>query len=183
MSRSWPLVWDVGCNNGRHARIAADGARHVVALDADQGPVELLYRELRDAGDERILPLTIDLADPSPGLGWRGLERMPLLDRGRPDLVLALALVHHLAIGTNVPVTEIVGWFASLGSALLIEFPTRADPMVQKLLEPKRAGLHPDYDREFFERCLHDAFDVRRTEELGSGTRILYFATPKTTSS
>jgi SAM-dependent methyltransferase len=178
-SNSWPLVWDVGCNNGRHARIAAEGARHVVAIDADQGPVELLYRELRDAGDGKILPLTMNIADPSPGLGWRGLERKPLLERGRPDLVLALALVHHLAIGSNVPVMEIVDWLATLGGALVIEFPTREDPMVQKLLARKRKGLHTDYEREFFERCLHEAFDVRRSERLGSDTRILYFATPK----
>ena len=178
-SRSWPLVWDLGANNGRHSRIAAEGARHVVAIDADQGPVEILYRELRDSGDEKILPLTMNLADPSPGLGWRGLERTPLLERGRPDLVLALALVHHLAIGANVPVREIVDWLATLGGALLIEFPTREDPMVQKLLARKRDGLHGDYEREFFERCLREAFDVRRSERLGAGTRLLYFATPK----
>ena len=178
-SRSWPLVWDMGCNNGRHSRIATEGAQQVVAIDADQGPVELLYRELRDAGDGKILPLTMNVVDPSPGLGWRGLERRPLLARGRPDLVIAFALVHHLAIGANVPVAELVDWLASLGGALLVEFPTREDPMVQKLLAAKRQGLHADYERGFFERRLHEAFDVHRTEHLGSGTRTLYFATPR----
>jgi SAM-dependent methyltransferase len=178
-SRSWPLVWDIGCNNGRHSRIAAEGAGHVVAIDADQGPVELFYRDLREAGDGKILPLTMNVVDPSPALGWRGLERKPLLERGGPDLVLALALVHHIAIGANVPVKEIVDWLGSLGGAVLVEFPTREDPMVKKLLAPKREGLHPDYEREFFERCLHEAFDVRRSERLGSETRVLYFATPK----
>src|SRR3954451_15255432 len=178
-SRDWNLVWDIGCNNGRYSRIAAGGARHMLAVDADQGPVELLYRELRDAGDETILPLTMNLADPSPGLGWRGSERKSMADRGSPDLILALALIHHVAISANVPVTEIVGWLASLGSALVIEFPTRDDPMVQKLLAPKREGLHPDYKLEFFERTLNEAFDVQRSERLESGTRVLYFATPK----
>jgi SAM-dependent methyltransferase len=178
-SQPWGLVWDLGCNNGRHSRIAAEGARHVVAIDADHGPVELLYRELRDADDKKILPLTMNLADPSPGLGWRGLERTPLLERGQPDLVIALALVHHVAIAANVPVRDVVAWLAGIGGALLVEFPTRDDPMVQKLLAPKREGLHPDYERGFFERCIDEAFDVRRTEELGSGTRVLYFATPK----
>src|SRR3954468_1471043 len=93
----WSLVWDLGCNNGRYSRIAAEGARYVVAVDADQGPVELLYRTLRDEGEETILPLTMNLADPSPGLGWRGLERKAMPERERPDLVLALALVHHVA--------------------------------------------------------------------------------------
>jgi SAM-dependent methyltransferase len=178
-SRPWSLAWDLGCNNGRHARIAAEGARHVVAIDADRGIVDLLYRDLRSAVDQSVLPLTMDIADPSPALGWRGRERKTLLERGRPDLVLALALVHHVTIGSNVPVKEFVDWLAELGGAVVVEFPTREDPMVQKLLAPKRERLHPDYERGFFERCLHEAFDVRRSQELASGTRTLYFVTPK----
>jgi len=179
-SSQWRLVWDLGANYGRYSRIAAQRARHVVAIDADEGPVELLYRELRDAGDERVLPLAMNLADPSPALGWRGHERKSLLERGRPDLVLALAFVHHLAIGANVPVREVVDWLAELGGALVVEFPGRDDPMVQKLLAPKRAGLHSDYEQSFFECCLRERFEVRRTERQASGTRTLYFATPIT---
>ena len=178
-SKEWGLTWDIGCNNGRYSRIAAEGSRHVLAVDYDQGPVELLYRTLRDEGDEKILPLTMNLADPSPGLGWRGRERKSLPDRGAPDLVLALALIHHVTIAANVPVGEFVDWLAGLGTSLVIEFPTREDPMVQKLLGPKREGLHPDYERESFERVLAGAFDVERRERLESGTRLLYFARPK----
>jgi SAM-dependent methyltransferase len=178
-SRHWKLVWDIGCNNGRYSRIAAEGARTVVAVDADQGPVELLYRDLRAEANDQILTLTMNLADPSPGLGWRGLERRALPERGKPDLVLALALVHHMAISANVPVKEFIDWLASLGSALVIEFPTREDPMVKKLLAPKREGLHPDYELEFFERTLDEAFEVERSERLESGTRVLYYARPK----
>jgi SAM-dependent methyltransferase len=178
-AQRWGLVWDIGCNNGRYSRIAAAGADYVVAVDADQGPVELLYRTLRDEGGEAILPLTMNLADPSPGLGWRGLERKPLVDRGRPDLVLALALIHHMAISANVPVREFVDWLAGLRSSLAIEFPTIEDPMVKRLLSGKREGLHSDYELGYFERCLSEAFDVERRERLGSGTRVLYFARPK----
>ena len=178
-ARAWSLVWDIGTNNGRYARIAAEGAETVVALDADQGPVELLYRDLRSEGDERILTLAMNLADPSPGLGWRGLERKTLAERGKPDLVLALALIHHVAISANVPVKEFVDWLASLGTALVIEFPTREDPMVKQLLAPKREGLHPDYELGYFERTLAEAFEIQRSERLGSGTRVLYFAHPK----
>jgi hypothetical protein len=178
-SRDWGLVWDIGANNGRYSRIAAEGARTVLAVDADEGPVELLYRDLRAEGDEQILTLTMNLADPSPGLGWRGLERRALAERGNPDLVLALALIHHVAISANVPVREFIDWLASLGSALVIEFPTREDPMVKKLLAPKREGLHPDYELSFFERCLAEAFEVERSERLESGTCVLYHARPK----
>ncbi|SEH15226.1 class I SAM-dependent methyltransferase [Thermoleophilum album] len=173
------LVWDLGCNNGRYARIAARHADYVVALDADQGPVELLYRDLREEGEERILPLVVNLADPSPGLGWRGAERKPLWERGRPDLVLALALIHHVAITANVPVREFLGWLWSLGGELVIEFPTRDDPMVRKLLSGKREGLHPDYQLERFERELGEFFEVDRRLELPSGTRVLYAARPR----
>jgi SAM-dependent methyltransferase len=178
-SGGYGLVWDIGCNNGRYSRIAAEHARHVVAFDADQGPVELLYRALRDEGNEKILPLAANAADPSPALGWRCVERKRLEDRGKPDLVLALALVHHISIAANVPLKEVVDWFASLGGSIVIEFPTRDDPMVKKLLAPKREGLHPDYDREFFERCLNEAFEVERSEVSKSGTRVLYFARPR----
>ena len=88
----------------------------MLAVDADEGPVELLYRDLRAEGDEQILTLTMNLADPSPGLGWRGLERRALAERGKPDLVLALALIHHVAISANVPVREFIDWLASLGA-------------------------------------------------------------------
>src|SRR5438132_2575534 len=83
------LVWDLGCNDGRHSRIAAQTAEHVVAMDADSLGVDRLYRALADEKESRILPLTVDVTDPSPALGWRGQERRPLLDRGRPDLTLA----------------------------------------------------------------------------------------------
>ncbi|NLT05112.1 MAG: methyltransferase [Solirubrobacterales bacterium] len=178
-SQPWNLTWDIGANNGRYSRIAAEGSKAVLAVDADQGPVELLYRTLREEGDERILTLTMNLADPSPSLGWRGLERRDMAARGKPDLVLALALIHHVTIAANVPVAEFVDWLASLGTALVIEFPTREDPMVKKLLGPKREGLHPDYERVSFERVLAAAFDVERRERSKSGTRLLYFARPK----
>lgn len=173
------LVWDLGCNTGRHSLIAAESAEYVVAMDADPGPVELLYRSLRDEDSRKILPMTVNLCDPSPGLGWRGRERQPLLPRGRPDLVLALAVVHHLVIGGNVPMSEVVDWLAELDAALVVEFPTREDPMVQALLARKRRTPHADYDRAYFESCLSEAFDIRLQEEIAGGTRVLYFATPR----
>ena len=178
-SQRWGLTWDIGCNNGRYSRIAAEGSDHVLSVDYDQGPIELLHRTLREEGDEKLLTLTMNLADPSPGLGWRGVERKPLAERGKPDLLLALALIHHVTIAANVPVAEFVDWLASLDTALVIEFPTREDVMVKTLLGPKREGLHPDYERENFERVLAGKFDVERSERLKSGTRLLYFARPK----
>jgi hypothetical protein len=121
----------------------------------------------------------VDLADASPDRGWRGVERRRLEERGSPDLVLCLALVHHLAIGRNVPFAELVAWLRALGARLVIEFAHRDDPMVARLLAAKREEVHESYGRESFERSLREGFDVKRSEELASGTRTLYLATPK----
>jgi SAM-dependent methyltransferase len=172
------LVWDLGCNDGRFTRVAAMNADYTVAVDADAAVVEALYRELSADGVDTILPLVGNLADPSPGLGWRGEERRPLVDRGRPDLTLALALVHHVALTSNVPIRDFLDWLAGLQTELVIEFPTRDDPMVQRLLSRKGAGANPDYDTETFERALNERWRVERRETLPSGTRILYRAIP-----
>ena len=173
------LVWDLGCNDGRYSRIAADGSRYTLALDADRGVVERLYRALVGEGTQMILPLLGDLADPSPGIGWRGLERLPLAGRGRPDVTLALALVHHLTISRNIPLQDLIAWFADLGGELVVEFPDRTDPMVKRLLARKHDGAHPDYTRDDFERALGERFEVSSTVELPSRTRALYHAVPR----
>ena len=179
MSQRPRLVWDLGCNEGRHARIAARYADYVVAMDSDAFVVDRLYAQLAGEGHSTILPLTVDLVDASPGLGWLGRERRPLLERGRPDLVLCLALVHHMSISGNVPVADIVDWLADLGARLVIEFPTPDDPMVSRLLGRKGPTAHPDYTLDSFERSLRTRFDVESSEMLAAGTRVLYLARPK----
>jgi hypothetical protein len=175
------LVWDIGANEGRHSRIAAEHAEYVVAMDADSLVVDRLYRALRDEGESRILPLTVNIVDPPPALGWRGLERRPLLDRGRPDLTLALALIHHVSIAGNVPVAEFLDWLHGATRSLVIEFVSPEDPMARRLLARKRPGNHPDYRADWFEQCLNERFDVVRSEPLSrEGTaRTLYLARPK----
>lgn len=172
------LVWDLGANTGRFARVAAESGAYVVAMDQDHLAVDRLHRALEAEGRTTILPLVVDLVDASPAQGWRGLERKPLALRGRPDLVLALALVHHVVIGANVPLGELVDWLAELGSDVVIEFVDREDPMVRRLLANK-AEPYDDYDAAAFERALEAAFRVLRRERLGSGTRTLYLASPR----
>ncbi len=173
------LCFDLGANDGTYSRIAAEHADYVVAADADDLTVDLLFQALAEEGERRILPLVVDLCDPSPSLGWRGRERMGFFERGRPDVVLALALIHHLAITGNVPLAELVDWWHSLGGRLVIEFVDPADPMADRLLANKPPGMHGDYRREVFEGLLESRFDVVEREELPSGTRALYHATPR----
>jgi SAM-dependent methyltransferase len=173
------LVLDLGANDGAYARLAARHARYVVAVEADEAVADRCYRQLRAESDGQILPLVMDLADPSPGSGWRGRERASFVDRARPDAVLALALVHHLAIGRNVPLPEVVDWLASFGGRLVVEFVDPADPMAQRLLANKPAGLFGDYRRDAFEQLLTERCHVTRREALPSGTRTLYLAVPR----
>ena len=152
----------------------------MLAVDADQGPVELLYRTLRDEGNDKILPLTMNLADPSPEPRLaRPRAQVAARPRRSPTSCWRWRSIHHVAISANVPVREFVDWLAGLGCSLVIEFPTREDPMVKRLLAGKREGEHTDYELGYFERALAEAFDVERRERLGSGTRVLYFARPK----
>jgi SAM-dependent methyltransferase len=176
---SWERAWDLGCNDGRFSKIAARHAKQVVAVDGDEGVVEVLYRHLHEEGRTDILPLVMSLTDPSPDRGWMGRERRRLEARGLPDLVLVLALIHHIVITGNVPIASYLDWLRGLDGALVIELPLPDDPMVKRLLANKREGLHQDYTREHFEACLRERFEIERSEELSRGTRVMYFARPR----
>jgi SAM-dependent methyltransferase len=173
------VVLDLGANDGAYSLIAAERADHVVAVDGDERVVDLLYRRLRAAGDERILPLVMDLTDPSGGIGWRNRERAPFVDRVRPDVTLALALVHHMSIAANVPLAEVVAWLAGFGGRTVVEFPHADDVQVRRLLANKPAGLFDDYRRDGFESLLAERFLVHRQETLPAGTRTIYLVEPK----
>jgi SAM-dependent methyltransferase len=173
------LVWDLGCNDGAFARLVAAHAGYVVAVDADDVVVDRLYRALRADGPANVLPLVVNLVDPSPGRGWRTTERQAFTDRGTPDLVLGLALVHHLAIAANVPLAEVVAWLRSFDCAAVVEFVAPEDPMAQRLLANKPPGLHDDYRPDTFEALLAPAFTVEQRELLPGGTRTLYLVTPR----
>jgi hypothetical protein len=168
------LVWDLGCNDGRYSMIACESAATVVAMDADHACVDQLYRA---ADSPNVLPLCLDLANPSPAMGWRGRERKRIEDRGRPQLILCLGLIHHLVIAANIPLAEVVDWLASLRAEVILEFPSKQDRMVQALLRNKR-DQYDDYSRESLEAQLRRHFDVGLCESLPSGERTLYHAVP-----
>jgi hypothetical protein len=176
------LVWDLGCNDGHFSRIAAAHAETVIAMDQDHGCVERLYCELSAQNCGNIVPLCIDLLNPSPALGWRGRERVRLERRGRPELVLCLGLIHHLVIAGNIPLPEVVDWLASLHADVVLEFPSKQDPMVQRLLRHKQ-DQYGDYSLEALEASLmQHGFEIKDQTRLPSGERTLLFATRKSSS-
>jgi hypothetical protein len=172
-------VWDIGANDGMFSRIAAEHSETVLAMDADDLVVDRLYRELRADGTTGIVPMYTNFADPSPGIGWNGTERSPLPSRSRPDLILALAVIHHLALTHNVPTAAILDNFASLGSEIVLEIPTENDPMVKTLMRHKRAGTHDAYTLEAIEAQIADRFTVAERNELPGGTRVLFHLRPR----
>ena len=100
------------------SRIVAERAKYVVAMDADHLAIDKLYQALKSERVTNILPLIVNVTDPSPNLGWRNMERKRIDERGRPDLVLALALIHHVVIGGNIPMAEFVQWLRDLGGEI-----------------------------------------------------------------
>ncbi len=173
------VAWDLGANDGAYARLIAKHAQQVIAVDYDDVTVDAMYRSFKEDGVTNILPIVMNLVDPSPARGWRGTERKAFTDRGKPDLVLALALVHHLALAANVPLSQIVEWFADIGGKLIVEFVEPHDPMAERLLGNKELGMFPDYRIEEFERLLRLRFEITSSLKLPSGRRTLYLCEPQ----
>ena len=179
----WRLTWDIGCNTGDFSRLAAAHCEWVVAFDADHLAVDRLYLDLKShhsaEAPTNILPLVNNLADPSPSLGWRHGERKALSERDRPDFILCLAVLHHLVISANLPLPEVIEYFAQFGAHMVIEFVTKGDPMVQKLLSHRHDIFH-DYELEVFEASLARHFEVLKKVVYHDETRLLYFVKPQT---
>lgn len=168
------LTWDLGCNNGAFSRVAAQHSSYVVALDSDTATIDALYSKLRAERQETILPLVVNLANPSPAMGWRGRERKRLEERGKPDLILCLALLHHLVIRNNIPMSEIIEWLASFGADIVIEFVSKEDPMTKRLLQNKR-DIHGDYNLTEFEALFARHFRIAERLALAGGSRVLFY--------
>jgi hypothetical protein len=175
LKRTQPgVVWDLGSNTGAYSLIAARHAGYVVAFDRDPQVVDAFYTRLRadPGGPTNVLPLVMDLVNPSPGQGWGHTERKSLADRGNADFFLALALMHHMVIAGEVPIDSILEWLASVAPEGVIEFVPREDPMARRLLL-RRSRSHGEYSADGFAEALGRYFTVGDRAELPNG-RILY---------
>lgn len=174
LSRLEPrTVWDLGANTGRFSEMAAAAGARVVAMDADAEAVEAMYRRFPAAGEPAVLPLSMDLRNPSPALGWAHRETLSLRERGPADLVLALALIHHLVIRGNIPLDQVLGYLASCGDWLLVEFVPRDDPQVRRLLGRRASTGHP-YARGLFEDALRAVGHVDDVTQIPGSERTLH---------
>lgn len=169
-------VWDLGGNTGRFSRLAAARGAQAVTWDIDPGCVEANYRHVREHGETAVLPLLLDLTNPSPALGWAHAERDSLAARGPADTAMALGLVHHLAISNNLPLERVAAYLARLARALIIEFVPKEDSQVRKLLAT-REDIFPGYTEAGFEAALATHFAIERKAAIPGTARTLYFAT------
>ena len=171
--RGFASVVDLGANTGHFSALAARGGRAVLACERDAAALERL--EARDpiGGDGTIQSLVVDLVHPTPASGWACRERAAFLDRVRGDVTLGLALVHHLAIGANIPLASIAETFARLAPWSVVEWVPKSDPQVVRMLE-LRDDVFEDYDRQGFERAFGRFFDVQESQPIAETERVIY---------
>jgi len=175
------LTWDLGCNQGRFSRIAAEWGR-VLALDADHAVIERLYCSLTaepsdSLSRQRITPLVCNLADPSPAQGWRLSERSSLESRSRPQLVLCLALIHHLVIGHGLLLEDVIDWLAALQAPVVLEWVERTDPIIGSMLQQRR-DVFVDYCAQRLQVAVGRHFRIVAEQSLSGGSRRLLLLLP-----
>jgi 2-polyprenyl-3-methyl-5-hydroxy-6-metoxy-1,4-benzoquinol methylase len=169
---------DLGANTGEFSKLLANKDMEVISADTDAVCINSLYRDIKKSGVKNIQPLIINLANPTPATGFTNEERPSFINRTKADLILALALVHHLAIGKNIPFKMIASLFSVLGENLMIEFVPILDTHVQLMLE-QRENIFDWYDEEHFESAFGNYFNILQKETIKGSGRSLYLMNKK----
>jgi len=166
-------VWDLGANVGLFSRLASKSGIFTIAFDVDPACVERNYLDIVEHQESCLLPLVLDLANPSPGIGWENKERTSLINRGPADMVFALALLHHLIISNNLPFDRISRFLASICNHLIVEYVPKEDSQVQRMLA-NREDIFKEYTQENFEREFGKHFMIVRKDTITDSLRTLY---------
>jgi ribosomal protein L11 methylase PrmA len=167
------FVWDLGANTGQFSQLASQRGIPTIAFDIDPVAVEKCYLHSRTEKDENLLPLLLDLTNPSPAIGWHNQERASFLERGPVHTVMALALIHHLAISNNVPLERVAELFSTIGQWLIIEFVPKNDSQVQRLLAT-RQDIFPNYTPAGFESAFESFFEIHHSTQVSETNRCIY---------
>lgn len=174
------LVWDLGANTGIFSRLASNKQILTISSDIDPAAVEQNYLECKKNSERLLLPLLLDLSNPSPGIGWANRERDSFLKRGPVDMVMALALIHHLAISNNLPFSRIASLFSEMSSWLIIEFIPKDDSQIKRLLL-SREDIFTDYTQHSFEDVFCQYFQIKQKIAIKQSKRVLYLMKNKRT--
>jgi len=171
-------VWDLGANTGFFSRLATANGAYTIAFDIDYTAVEKNYQDLKNNKNKLLLPLFLDLSNPSPSLGWANQERKSLNARGPADMIMALALIHHLAIANNLPFSSISSYFGKIGNSLIIEFIPKTDSNVQRLLK-SRTDIFTNYSIKSFENDFLKDWVILHKQSISGSERTLYLMKKK----
>ena len=175
------LVWDMGANTGVFSRLASTKGINTISYDIDPLAVEKNYLLSSQNSEQHILPLILDLTNPSSGIGWNHDERMSIIQRGPADMVFALALVHHLAISNNVPLNKLAEFFSQISKFLIIEFVPKSDSQVKRLLLT-RDDIFENYDVKNFELEFSKFFKIINSKKITDSERTIYIMEKVTNS-
>lgn len=168
------MVWDLGANMGVFSRLSSDKGIKTISFDIDYSAVEKNYLKCKDSKELNILPLLLDLTNPTPGVGWQNTERTSFINRGPADTVFALALIHHLAISNNLPFEKIACFFYNICNSLIIEFIPKNDSQIQRLLA-NREDIFDNYTQKDFEIEFKKYFEIVDSLKIVNSDRYLYF--------
>ncbi len=164
-------ILDIGCNEGLFSKKIAEKVPYLIAIDNDERVIDSLYRNSKNFSN--ILPLCIDITKPSPTLGWKNKERKSFLERlGNNNVTLALAVIHHLRIAHNIPISELASFFSTISKQLIIEFIPKTDPQAQRLLRNK-TDIYNDYILEVFLKEFSKYFHIIEYRQLNQSERTL----------
>jgi len=163
-------VWDLGANTGVFSQLASDKKITTVSFDSDFSVIERSYLENKGTC---LLPLVSDLTNPSPNIGWANKERQSLVGRSPADMILALALVHHLAISNNAPLGMIAEFFSKLGQTLIIEFVPKSNSQVQRLFSTRK-DIFNHYTESDLEAEFGKFFAIKERKPIMESDRILF---------
>ncbi|MES1198011.1 MAG: hypothetical protein ABUL41_01915, partial [Chitinophagaceae bacterium] len=164
---------DLGANEGEFSKLLASKNIEIIAADFDSYCINKLYNEIKKKGDKNIQPLVLDISNPSPSIGVNNEERMSFIQRTKVDMVLALAVIHHLAIGKNIPFSLIAEMFGSLSKYLIIEFIPKEDPKVKAIFLYKK-DIYKDYNEQEFIRKFESIFIVSLKQKITGTNRTLF---------
>ncbi|HVG40761.1 MAG TPA: hypothetical protein VM888_04040 [Chitinophagaceae bacterium] len=164
---------DVGANEGLFSELLASKNILTIAADFDHFSIDELYKRNKEKGEKNIHSLLIDLSNPSPAIGLNNKERASLMERVQCDLVLALAVLHHLCIGKNIPFAAIALFLKSLGKVLIIEFVPKEDEKIALMLQQKK-DIYPWYTEKEFTESFSTLYEIKERQEIKGSKRVLY---------
>lgn len=164
-------IWDLGSNIGSISRLIPEA--FIVSIDNDPDCVEKNYRDAKKNQEINILPLIIDINNPSPAIGWKNKERLSFLEREKPEMIFALGILHHLVVSNNLTFAHVASLFKGICNYLIIEFIPKEDNNFQRLIRNKIDILY-EYSQENFERTFKTEFEIINFAKIHKSERVLY---------